>query len=613
VKILIHGNGPHVSTGYGVQVALLAERLKADGHDVAISCTYGQQGGLATWRGLTLYPAGYETNGNDILHMHALHHFEGDPLGGWIITLLDVWCLHNPVFEDFNIAAWTPVDHFPVPPAVLRFFDRSKAIPVAMSSYGEDELLKSGLDPAYVPLAVDTNVMRPTATVNVDGEDVPARSYFEVPDDVFVVGMVAMNKGWARDRKGFNEAFRGFAAFHREHPDSVLFVHAEKHGAAEGIDLPELALHAGLPKDALVFSDQYAYRLGQPAPVMAAMYTMFDVLLAPSHGEGFCVPLVEAQACGTPVIASDFTSQSELVGVGVRLGGQAEWDPAQHASYLCPSIGEVTEALRAAYDLRGDAGLSAAAVRFAGRYDADRVYDEHWRPFLATLEPGPSIDIEREPIAADGSNVAVVVPLMREENLDRLMRSLNLWSPGVEKVVIPGPTTTYAQKVNAALGETSKPWLFIAADDVEFHPDWVQAAAKLSDRFDVIGTNDTAGPVKNPAVANGSHADHFFIRRSYIDEVGASLDGPGILAPEAYKHWFVDREIIGLAKARGVFAPCLESVVEHHHPAYDGREDLRAADPTYMLAVESSVADKRTWMQRVPLIEQQRTSRSKRR
>ena len=41
MKILLHSNSANVKTGYGVQVALLAERLVNDGHQVAISATYG--------------------------------------------------------------------------------------------------------------------------------------------------------------------------------------------------------------------------------------------------------------------------------------------------------------------------------------------------------------------------------------------------------------------------------------------------------------------------------------------------------------------------------------------------------------------------------------------
>jgi hypothetical protein len=72
--------------------------------------------------------------------------------------------------------------------------------------------------------------------------------------------------------------------------------------------------------------------------------------------------------------------------------------------------------------------------------------------------------------------------------------------------------------------------------------------------------------------------------------------------PECYRHWYTDKEVIELAKARGVFAPCLDSVIIHHHPGYDGREDAREADPVYMAAVESSEQDRKTWMGRAPII-----------
>jgi hypothetical protein len=131
------------------------------------------------------------------------------------------------------------------------------------------------------------------------------------------------------------------------------------------------------------------------------------------------------------------------------------------------------------------------------------------------------------------------------------------------------------------------------------------AARQLSDRFDVIGTNDTeAGRIRNQKVAAGIHADHFFVRRQYVEDVGASLEGPGVLAAEAYYHFYVDVELIQLAKARGVFAPCLDSVVIHHHPGYDGREDLRQADAAYMKAQEFSEMDRIAFTRRAGLIDQ---------
>lgn len=626
-KFLLISNGPQVGTGYGVQCGHLATRLKRLGHEVAVACTYGQEARIGEWTTpdgdkIRLYPRGYEANAsNDIIHQHALHFFEGDPLGGWVIPILDVWSLINPLLADFNVAAWAPVDHFPVPPSVTKFFKNTNATCVAMSRFGERQFLEAGLDPVYVPLAVDTNRYKPTHTIDVAGDQVAARKLFKLPDAAFVVGMVAMNKGWAKDRKGFNEAFRAFGAFWKNHQNAVLFVHSEQFGAAEGQNLVELAIHSGIPEHALVWTDQYAYRLGFPPEMMAAAYTSMDVLLAPSHGEGFCVPLVEAQACGTPVIATDFSAQPELVGPdsGWLVTGQPEWDPPQHASYIVPFIADVWEKLETAYAELSKPGradeIAVAAVEFAAQYDADKVFAEYWAPFLATLEPQEAI--ADKPLM---DRVNVIVPHLREANYKRLHDSFDKWNDGTAMLWYRNtetgvPDKSYAQNVNELFNECPEgqsDWVCVVGDDVEFTEGWLDEARKLSDKYDVIGTNDSeAGRVRNPDVAAGRHADHFFIRRSYIEDEGSSLDGPGVVMPECYQHWYTDKEVIGLARARGVFGMAFESRIIHHHPGYDGNEDARKADPTYMKAVDSSEADRKTFLSRAPLIEGYRVTRSR--
>jgi len=629
LRYLIHSNGPTIGTGYGVQTRHLADLLADAGHDVAISCTYGHQGPIGSWRSpsghdIRLYPAGYETNSPDVIVAHAEHWFDGDPENGWIILLLDTWCFARPLLMDtlrgFQVVSWCPIDHFPIPRDVLTFLQRSEAIPVAMSKYGAGEITKAGLDPVYIPLSVDTSVYKPTFEYEVNGEMVNARKLFDLPAAAFVVGMVGMNKGWARDRKGFNETFRAFSLFHHDHPNAVLFLHTEKYGLAEGIDLLELAAHCGIPPHAMVFTDQYAYRIGLPAEMMAAAYTAMDVLVAPSHGEGFCVPLIEAQACGTTVIASDFSAQPELVGAGWTVSGQLEWDPAQHASYICPYTVDVLAKLEQAYNADLDS-MQADAISFAADFDTVSVFSEFWLPFLASLEPVAPVN---KPVMV---SVDVIVPLMRPDNLDRLMTSIGrvdnvnvlMVHDGLTDAVSGYPVqsidtrqtlTTYSEKVNMAIGHSTADWVLVVGDDVGFTDGWFDHAVAASPRFDVIGTNDSEpGRVRNPNVAKGRHADHFFIRRSYIDDEGSSLDGPGVAMPTAYKHWFTDREVVELARARGVFGFVEECRIIHHHPAYDGDEESRRADPTYMKAIEASDADETTWKSRAPLIEGHRVTR----
>ncbi len=64
----------------------------------------------------------------------------------------------------------------------------------------------------------------------------------------------------------------------------------------------------------------------------AALYRMADVLLWPSFHEGFGLPVLEAMACGTPVIASASSSLPELTGNAAILVNPH--DPEEIASAL---------------------------------------------------------------------------------------------------------------------------------------------------------------------------------------------------------------------------------------------------------------------------------------
>lgn len=210
------------------------------------------------------------------------------------------------------------------------------------------------------------------------------------------------------------------------------------------------------------------------------------------------------------------------------------------------------------------------------------------------------------------AEVAVVVPVLgRPGNAEPFIRSLRAstglatvyavadiedeetiaaWRSAGADVIIKGGRPgerpgTFAEKVNAGYREVGEPWLFVVGDDVRFYPgwlDWAQHAA--GDRFHVVGTNDLG----NSRVMAGEHATHLLIRRKYVDGMGASLDGPGVVAHEGYRHWYVDDEIVTVAKARGVWAPCLDAVVEHLHPLFA----KAPTDETYRLGAEHVAEDK---------------------
>jgi len=194
---------------------------------------------------------------------------------------------------------------------------------------------------------------------------------------------VSANKGICPNRKSFPEAFLAFAMWAQKHDDVVLYIHTEDRGAMGGINLRDLAEACSIPENKIQFVDQYAYRVGVPNEVLAAVYTAMDVFLQPSMGEGFGIPAIEAQACGTPIIVTNSTASPELVGDGWLVEGQPWWDSMQKAWLVTPSVPSIIEALEEAYQ-RGRV-RSQLAVDFASQYDADYVYDTQWKPALKAL------------------------------------------------------------------------------------------------------------------------------------------------------------------------------------------------------------------------------------
>ena len=379
MKILWHSNAPWVNTGYGSQTELFTPRIRDAGHDVAISAFYGLNGRAMDWEQMKVYP-GDDEWGNRWVPGYAAHHGDGDPRAVVVVTLMDTWVLTGKLWPQMRVASWVPVDHEPCPPRVVEFFTRTCAVPIAMSRFGQRMLNSHDLDSLYVPHGVDTRKLRP-----VDG----ARAALQIPEDAFVVGMVAANKGALPSRKAFPQVFEAFAEIHRRHPESLLYLHTVKTAGRDGLDLLSLASVCGVPVDAIRWTPEFELMMGVEYEKMAWVYSAMDVLAAPSYGEGFGIPIVEAQACGTPVVVNDCTAMPELCGSGWKTRGDRWYDATQGAWFQAPSVASIIESLEDAYQAKGTGRgdrMSGAAVEFAAGYDCDVVTGRDWVPALAEVE-----------------------------------------------------------------------------------------------------------------------------------------------------------------------------------------------------------------------------------
>lgn len=375
-RLLWLSNPPWAPSGYGEQTGLFVPRLAAQGHEVAVLCNYGLAGRETHWNGHVCYPSdGFWGNLN--LPVFADHHRADQ-----VIALCDAWVLNPDAWpEGLTAAVWAPVDHWPIPPAVLAVLQHERITPIAMSRFALELMPTFGLEPLYVPHAVDTRVFLPQPGIRDQ-----VRDELEIPRDVFLVGMVAANVGNASlPRKAFPQAFLAFNELARRHDDAWLYVHADAAPQNTGIKLDTLATAIGLPRGRVRFPHAKTFHLGLPAQAMAFIYQAFDVLLLPSMGEGFGIPLIEAQACGVPVIASDHSAMPELAYAGWLVTGDPWWDALQDSFLIVPHVRSIADALELAYQARDDPVIRGDAVEFAAGYDADLVAERYWRPALERL------------------------------------------------------------------------------------------------------------------------------------------------------------------------------------------------------------------------------------
>jgi len=380
-------NSPGVPTGYGVQSKLVVERLKRHGLEVAALSNYGLDGrfeDLNTPYGkVPHFPRGFDGYSNDVAPGDHLHWASQHPdLKDLMITLFDVWVFNSPKFADIRqIASWVPIDHITLPPLVEAWLQRPNVHPLTMAPNGSKLLTQKGIDHSYIPHGIDTKVFKPRTELP-NGQNI--EEYF-ASKDKFVVGMVAANKASGMvHRKSYSENILAFSIFKQKHPDAVLYLHTEPLGFASGWNLLELISACGLSKDDVMFPDPRDYRYGVSDEMMASLYSGMDVLLAPSMGEGFGVPTMEAQSCGTRVIGSGWAASEDLVASdGWLVDGQPQWDSAQKAWWQIPKVPSIVNALEIAYN--NGKGRSEVAREFAKDFDVEKVWFEAWMPTLKKL------------------------------------------------------------------------------------------------------------------------------------------------------------------------------------------------------------------------------------
>jgi D-inositol-3-phosphate glycosyltransferase len=142
-------------------------------------------------------------------------------------------------------------------------------------------------------------------------------------------------------------------------------------GVSDSASLRRLAESLGV-------ADRVAFLAARPQTELAALYRAADVVLMPSHSESFGLVALEAQASGTPVVASAVGGLPHVIGEdggGTLVRGRA---PADFAAALLPYL----------LDPRRRTAAGAAGRRRALRYSWERTADRTLAVYTGVLE-GP--------------------------------------------------------------------------------------------------------------------------------------------------------------------------------------------------------------------------------
>lgn len=360
-------------SAYSSQARLAVKVLVELGHEVSVLNLSLGSYGTNVIDGITVYPVARDSLGNDVLPYYAAET-EADA----VITLVDAFGISPETMAVIPGFPWVPVDHVPIVPSVTGTI-RAARRPIAMSKFGYIQMQQAGFDPLYVPHAFDPSVFSPLPM------DVARATLGWDPED-FTVLFLGVNDS-NPSRKGIPELLMAWKQFERRHPDVRLHMHTSEYGnmhqsPMSGVNISQLNDVLGLKSMTLV--DQGAYYQGMPQSYLAYLYSATDWLILPSRGEGFGVPLIEAQACGCPVLVTDFAAQRELAANDIRIQGESEWSPFGSFRYR-PSVVSIINALEQAYSLRHDRMVRMKAYDFSQQYTIGNV-KQQWRVALAGIE-----------------------------------------------------------------------------------------------------------------------------------------------------------------------------------------------------------------------------------
>lgn len=316
MRIMISSNAPWIGSGYGQQAKFLVESFTERGHEVIFDANFGLSSGSLEKDGV-LYLSDYNYGNYNILNYAEVYQPD------IVVSLVDWHAVKNEVWSRLKMPwyNWTPIDMHLSSNKKDVFYDLFNEYletckVVTMSSFGTKQVEKYGHKPeAQIYHIVDSDIFKRLDKIECRDKIIPNHKNYDL-----IVGMVMGNYDPKGNRKAFDLQFQALRLFAEQNPSLrvLLYMHTELTHKLGGLDLHSVLQQTDLEKfvDVMYSPPMKVSDFPYTQEELAALYNCFDILMNASTGEGFGIPIIEAQSCGVPVLTHNFSAMPELTHYG---------------------------------------------------------------------------------------------------------------------------------------------------------------------------------------------------------------------------------------------------------------------------------------------------------
>jgi glycosyltransferase involved in cell wall biosynthesis len=356
-RILLVNEASFLSTGFSVYGLEILSRLHETGkYDIAEFGVYAQDED-ARWRSLPwkFYP----NQPSNEAELDVYNSRPGNQFGEW---RFEKTCLQFKPHIVWDIRDWWMVEFQERSP--FRPFFKWVLMPTVDSAPQDENWIASYLNAdsihAYSEFGLETLTKQSGGLMKLQGIAPPGANLSDfpfvtdrkghkkqlgMPDDTFIIGTVMRNQ----ERKLYPDLIEAFGMFLKQAPaelakKSFLYLHTMYPDV--GWHIPRFLKEEGLVNKTLftyicqqcqaTFPSFYqdarthcrncgsysatlpGVQVGTSREALGKILNIFDVYVQYAVCEGFGMPLVEAAACGTPILAVDYSAMADII---KKLGG----------------------------------------------------------------------------------------------------------------------------------------------------------------------------------------------------------------------------------------------------------------------------------------------------